>query len=385
MKVLILANGTGGGHMAAAYALQEAFEARGHEATVLDPFSLLGEVRGKLKSGFVNNLYIRSVQFVPHLFGFVYSLGAMYWRLFRNVPQVKSPVYYSNRSVWKPLEALFQKEQYDAVLTTHLYPGEIMAGMRAHGYEVPPTFWISTDYDCIPFTEEAACDHYVIAHPELVPDYMHWHIPEERIHPLGIPVRAKFAEPATREQAKRELGLNPDKHYFLISGGSVGSGKLVEAVTLLATHYRDREDVEFIAICGKNEWIYRQMKKLFSRKVHMLRHTDRMAEYMRACDAVITKPGGLSSTEAAVTGTALIFISPIPGGPETANIRFFERHGMASYAETVALELTDLVQELLSQPAEVEQMARHQQETVNAHAAADIVSFVESTCASKTT
>ncbi|MBQ1596605.1 MAG: glycosyl transferase, partial [Clostridia bacterium] len=345
MKVLILANGTGGGHMAAAYALQEAFEARGHEATVLDPFSLLGEVRGKLKSGFVNNLYIRSVQFVPHLFGFVYSLGAMYWRLFRNVPQVKSPVYYSNRSVWKPLEALFQKEQYDAVLTTHLYPGEIMAGMRAHGYKVPPTYWISTDYDCIPFTEEAACDHYIIAHPELVPDYLHWHIPEERIYPLGIPVRAKFAEPATREQAKRELGLNLDKHYFLISGGSVGSGKLVEAVTLLATHYRDREDVEFIAICGKNEWIYRQMKKLFPHKVHMLRHTDRMAEYMRACDAVITKPGGLSSTEAAVTGTALIFISPIPGGPETANVRFFERHGMAIYAETVALELTDLVQE----------------------------------------
>ena len=351
----------------------------------MDPFSLLGDVRGRLKSGVVNNLYIRSVQFVPHLFGFVYRLGAMYWRLFRNVPQVKSPVYYSNRSVWKPLEALFEKEQYDAVLTTHLYPGEIMAGMRAHGYKVPPTYWISTDYDCIPFTEEAACDHYVIAHPELVPDYLHWHIPEERIYPLGIPVRAKFAEPATREQAKRELGLNLDKHYFLISGGSVGSGKLVEAVTLLATHYRDREDVEFIAICGKNEWIYRQMKKLFPHKVHMLRHTDRMAEYMRACDAVITKPGGLSSTEAAVTGTALIFISPIPGGPETANVRFFERHGMAIYAETVALELTDLVQELLSQPAEVEQMARHQQETVNAHAAADIVSFVESTCAAKAT
>ena len=58
---------------------------------------------------------------------------------------------------------------------------------------------------------------------------------------------------------------------------------------------------------------------------------------------------------------------------------------MAIYAETVALELTDLVQELLSQPAEVEQMARHQQETVNAHAAADIVSFVESTCAAKAT
>ena len=379
MKVLILANGTGGGHMAAAYALQEAFETRGHEATVMDPFSLLGDVRGRLKSGVVNNLYIRSVQFVPHLFGFVYRLGAMYWRLFRNVPQVKSPVYYSNRSVWKPLEALFEKEQYDAVLTTHLYPGEIMAGMRAHGMYVPPTYWVSTDYDCIPYTEEADCDHYIIAHPDLVPEYTDWGIPAERIHPLGIPVRRRFSEEMTREEAKRELGLDPDKHYFLISGGSVGSGKLVEAVTLLSARYLKRDDVEFIAICGKNEQIYRRMKKLFSWKVRMLRHTDKMAEYMKACDAVITKPGGLSTTEAAITGTALIFISPIPGGPETANIRFFEKYRMGLYAESITMELTGTVEELLSDPARVEQMVDRQKKTINRTAAEDIVELVETT------
>ncbi len=377
MKVLILANGTGGGHLAAGYALQEAFELRGHEATVMDPFSLLGDVRGRMTSGFINNLYIRSVQYVPHLFGFVYSLGDVYRRVFRNMPQVKSPVYYSNRGVWKPLAELLEKEQYDAVLTTHLYPGEILAGMRAHGYKVPTTYWISTDYDCIPYTEEADCDHYVIAHRELISDYTDWGIPAERIHPLGIPVRRKFSSEMSREEAKQELGLDPAKHYFLISGGSVGSGKLVEAVTLLSAWYRDRDDVEFIAICGKNELIYRQMKKLFSHKVRMLRHTDRMAEYMKACDAVITKPGGLSSTEAAVTGTALIFISPIPGGPETANIRFFEKHRMAKYAENVAIELTGLVKELLTQPDEVERMVHRQKATINGNAARDIVQLVE--------
>ncbi|MBQ1528971.1 MAG: hypothetical protein IIZ76_01680, partial [Clostridia bacterium] len=71
--------------------------------------------------------------------------------------------------------------------------------------------------------------------------------------------------------------------------------------------------------------------------------------------------------------------------PETANIRFFERHRMAIYAETVALELTNLVQELLSQPAKVEQMTRRQQETVNADAAGDIVSLVENCRAAKRT
>ncbi len=379
MKILILANGTGGGHLAAAYALQEAFEKRDHQVTVLDPFTLLGETRGRLKSGFINNLYIRSVQFVPHLFGLTYTLGEYYREIFRNVPSIKSPVYYSNRSVWKPLEELFQKEQYDAVLTTHLYPGEIMAGMRDHGMYVPPTYWVSTDYDCIPYTEEAVCDHYITAHSELTSDYEFWKIPKEKIHPIGIPVKDQFSSDMSREEAKRELGLDPEKHYFLISGGSVGSGKLVEAVTLLSTHYRDRDDVEFIAICGNNEFIYRQMKKLFSHKVRMLRHTDRMAEYMKACDAVITKPGGLSSTEAAVTGTALIFISPIPGGPEKANIRFFQKHGMALYADTIALELTGLVQDLLLEPGRVERMTLAQKNTINENAADDIVGLVEET------
>ena len=119
------------------------------------------------------------------------------------------------------------------------------------------------------------------------------------------------------------------------------------------------------------------MQKLFSRNVHMLRTTDKMADYMRASDAVITKPGGLSSTEAAALGTALIFISPIPGGPETQNIDFFRRHGMALYAERIPLSLTGLVAELLEEPERVEQMKRYQKATISADAAAKIVRLVE--------
>ncbi|MDO5452449.1 MAG: hypothetical protein Q4F20_01715, partial [Eubacteriales bacterium] len=69
----------------------------------------------------------------------------------------------------------------------------------------------------------------------------------------------------------------------------------------------------------------------------------------------------------------------------TPTPRFYARHGKAIYAETVALELTNLVQELLSQPAEVEQMARRQRETVNEDAAGDIVSLVENCCAARRT
>lgn len=375
MKILILSNGTGGGHNTAAAALKTAFEARGHKVDLMDPFSLKGKVSGKLTSSLINNTYIKSVQKVPKLFALTIGLGELYRELFRNT-SVHSPVYYVNFDMHKKLDRLFKKKHYDAVVMTHLYPGEMLAGMRAKGYSTPMTFWISTDYNCIPFTEEADSDYYVTASPELTREYTDWGIPREKICPLGIPVKPDCNEEKTKEQAKKDLGLDPDKKYILIAGGSVGSGKLMEAVTLLAGKFLLNDDVRIVAICGDNKMLYKQMKKLYAGKVIMHRRTTHMADYMRAADIVISKPGGLSSTEAAVIGTPLIFISPIPGGPERPNIRFFCDHGMALYAQKLTRELIPAINELKSADA-LEEMIRRQHQHVNSHAAEDIVKLVE--------
>ena len=64
--------------------------------------------------------------------------------------------------------------------------------------------------------------------------------------------------------------------------------------------------------------------------VKVIGFTSDMAEYMKAADLFVTKPGGLSSTEAAVCGIPLIHVAPIPGC-ETYNARFFSGCGMSRY------------------------------------------------------
>lgn len=84
MDALILSCSTGGGHNAAGFAVKEELERRGHQVTMLDPYTLAGKSLDKL----VGNGYIKTAQKAPHFFGFLYKLGDGY----RKLP-VHSPVY----------------------------------------------------------------------------------------------------------------------------------------------------------------------------------------------------------------------------------------------------------------------------------------------------
>ena len=63
-------------------------------------------------------------------------------------------------------------------------------------------------------------------------------------------------------------------------------------------------------------------------KVHILGFTEQVAEYMAACDVIFTKPGGLSSTEAAISRIPIVHTNPIPGC-ENCNLEFFQSRGMS--------------------------------------------------------
>ncbi len=375
MKVLLLSNGTGGGHNSAALALKEEFQKQGREAVMIDPFSLKGKHLGKLTSTIINQTYIKSVQRIPKVFGFFYHCGELLGKYIKDGP-IRTPVYYSNYTMAERLYKYIRKEQFDAILCTHPYPSEMLAAIHARDHHIPPTFWISTDYHCIPLTRESQADNYIIASPDLLEEYVSYGIPEYKLYPIGIPVKKEFRTEMTKAEAREALGLEQDKRYIMISGGSVGSGKLLESVALMAGRFLIDSNVSIIAICGSNGFLYKQMKKLFSGKVILMEHTDRMAEYMIAADVVITKPGGLSSTEAAALGKPIIFISPIPGGLEILNIGFFQEHGMALYAKSINLELLECLKQLQDQDLTADMIA-NQKKYINRDAATDIVTLVE--------
>ncbi len=357
MNILVLSCGTGGGHNSAAAAVKEEMLCRGHNVTMLNPLELCGQK----VAGLVDNAYISLAQTVPGAFGAIYGLGNAYRRL-----PWRSPVYYANGHAAEALAAYLGENPVDAIVTSHLFPAEILTYLRLHGTPVPKTIFITTDYTCIPFMEECVCDAYVIPAKELTGDFISRGIPEDRIYPLGIPVRQSFRQNLTREQAKEALGLDPDKRYLLVSGGSIGAGKLEKALALLCDITKGTA-FSPIVICGNNASVLGHLGKRYGSQVRLLGQTDRMAEYLSACDLYFTKPGGLSTTEAAVMEVPLALLPPIPGC-ETRNRRFYTSEGMAEAVEPNERDLQRVL-DLLNTPTHWERMGENQRRVIPKDAA----------------
>ena len=115
MRVLILSCNTGEGHNAAGQAIKEQLEAQGHEAVMLDMMSF----GRKHTSALVGGGYVKTVTLMPKVFGMVYQAG----QLVRKI-KCKSPVYYANARLAKPLKRYLEKEHFDILVTPHLYPAE---------------------------------------------------------------------------------------------------------------------------------------------------------------------------------------------------------------------------------------------------------------------
>lgn len=189
MEALILSCSTGGGHNAAGKAVAQALESRGHHVTIMDPYQLASDGLALT----IGNMYIKLVQKAPRLFGFVYFLGSMV----RRIPG-HSPVYWINGKMTDRMEEYLQQHSFDVIIMPHIFPAEILSHMKNSGITLPATIFVATDYACIPFTEETACDYYVIPSPELKEEFCGRGIPEEKIMPLGIPVRDEFLKEKDR-------------------------------------------------------------------------------------------------------------------------------------------------------------------------------------------
>lgn len=373
MEVLILSCGMGGGHNSAGQAVADELRRRGHEVMFLNAYDL----KGKKTASVINNLYICIAQRVPRLFGVIYFLGDAYRRL-----PIPSPVYWANGKMAKYLEPLLRSHRFDAIVATHTFPAQTLTKMKREGKTLPPTFFVATDYTCTPFEEESDCDYTVIPSPELRDEFCRYGFDGSRILSFGIPVRAEFAAEESRAEARRKLGWEENQFVMLLSGGSIGAGKIAASIAALRPFLAEDGTRRLIVICGNNRRLYERLRKQCAGcgQITVLERTEQMADFMHGCDVFISKPGGLSSTEAAAAGVPLIHISPIPGC-ETRNFRFFADHGMSIPVRSPRRELRKAVETLCS-PAAADAMRQAQRDNLDRFSTARLCDLIEHTAGS---
>ena len=366
MKLLILSCNTGQGHNAAGKAVAEEMERQGIAWEMKDVMQFAGSHTSKT----VEEIYVKVTTKTPWLFEGAYKAGE--WI---SSSKRKSPVYLANIHYAHSLYEYIRQEKIDGVVMPHLFPAEAMTYIRRHFDRTIPCYGIATDYTCIPFTEETECDAYVIPSAGLAESFTGRGLPAGKLYPLGIPVRRCFSQGESRSEARTRLGLDPDRKYILAAGGSMGGGEIKKAIYALADLTAGRADTELIIICGSNRQLYDELKALSLPKVTVIGFTTDMAGYMKAADLFVSKPGGLSSTEAAVCGVPLVHVAEIPGC-ETFNAQYFSSRGMSRLCSTSGSGLQAAL-ELLDDPLARDEMLKSQKALVPENAAAQICALAE--------
>jgi processive 1,2-diacylglycerol beta-glucosyltransferase len=275
----------------------------------------------------------------------------------------------------RPLARRVRDEKPDLVVCTHFLAPEVLAREKRLGRLAAPIHVVITDHDCHRMWWQPEVDAYYVP-SELVKARICYRfgVPSDRVHVTGIPIDAEFSKPRDVVAVRARYGLDPARPTVLVLSGGFAAGPLARVVLGI---WADRPDVQVIAVCGDSARLRRTLDALprpVGGILHALGFTDQVPDLMAACDLVVSKSGGLTTSEAMAMGRPLVASSAIPGQEE--------RNGDAVVAAGAGVkaptpeEVRWHVARLLSRPDELRAMSARARAFGRPHAADDVADRV---------
>lgn len=354
MKILIISCSTGGGHNACAKYILEELKNNNIEAEFKDFYDIVNKKAKKLSE----KLYLSTLNGNGKIFKVVYKLGELYSKT-----KLKSPVYSVNKLHKKKLYNYIIQNKIDLVITSHIFPALTLTAIKK-----VPFLLVATDYTACPFMEEANPNYYVIQNG-IEKDFINKGIDEKKLLKTGIPVSSNFIKNA--KNIRYNLNIDKEK-TILIMLGSMGFGNINKIVNNLL----EIDDTKIIIVTGSNKELYNKLKKIKNKKLITLGYVHNMNDLIYSSDIVVSKPGGLSSTEIASINKPLIHAFAIPG-IETINTNFFYNHKMSIKCDNEN-EIIQNIIKLLNDNKLQKEMIKSQSKIINKNSASDLVKFIKS-------
>jgi processive 1,2-diacylglycerol beta-glucosyltransferase len=348
--------------MRAAEAVQHALREVVPGATVANVDVL--EMTNALFRRIYGKLYIDLVNKAPHVLGYFYDLmdqpGNVSDRGASRGDRYRLALQKLNLGKFM---RFLQKQPWDLVINTHFLPAEIIASLRRQAALTIPQVTVTTDFDTHRLWVNQPCERYFTATYEGALYLEHWGVPLADIYPTGIPIDPVFSEFKDRAACMAKHGLDGDRPIVVQLAGGFGVGpveKLFQAVLGAEV------PIQLVSIAGRNENLKAQLKKVPippRHKVRILGFTKEIDELMNVADVVISKPGGLTTSETLARGAVMMIVNPIPG-QESRNSDYLLESGAAIKVNNTAIiahKLTQLLSDkerLSSLRANVRRIAR---------------------------
>ncbi len=338
MKILLLTAATGGGHIRAANAVEEYIrENTGWNVRTVDCLKAVGRLLDKT----VCDSYLFMAKKAPMLFGRPYKRTNKQNMISHLVPKLSG--LFSNM-----LYPAIEGYNPDVIITTHPFATEMVADLKGDGLVKAPLICIITDYGAHRAYIAREVDSYVVASDDMVPELREFGVPLEKICPFGIPVHGVFFDPQDQKMLLRQLSLDPELPTLLFMAGSFGVSNIIKLYRDLAA---TQVKMQIIVITGRNQKLFEAFEKEIEAApaipTRLIYFTDEVEKYMHAADLLVTKPGGLTVSEALACNLPMAVFDAIPGQEED-NARFLKTHDMCVRIEKggdFAQEISQLLQE----------------------------------------
>lgn len=366
MNVLILSANTGQGHNSCAAALQEYFCRRESSCEICDSLAFMSEGVSK----FVCGLHVGVYRKAPGAFAWGYGVSENHPGIFGQ----KSPLYLFFKKGAKRLAEYMEGRKYDIVIACHVFAAVMLTAARKMSPQAFKTAFVATDYTCSPGVDQSDLDFYFIPDASLKDEFVRGCVSASRIFASGIPVRGNFPEHTGKKEAKRSVGVDENHAHLLVMCGSMGCGPIAEIAAELEKHLESGQEASIV--CGTNAKLQNRLEKQFAahERIHILGYVKDMALLMDSADLYLTKPGGLSSTEAAYKRLPMVFVNAV-SGCEGYNCSFFTQRGGA-VCEDTPKALAGRCVSLLKDEETLEKMRRALAETFFENAAENIYNIL---------
>lgn len=353
------------GHYQAARALEQGIRRVNPRAETLtiDAFQYLNPVLARI----VDRMYLSVIQNAPEIWDYLYDNPKVVHRSdsFRKLLHR----YDSPR-----LHGLLEDFRPDAIACTQAFPCGLVADFKEEQDLSTPLYGILTDFSPHAYWVHAQVNGYVVPAEESRQWLLDRRVEPVRVLASGIPIDPVFAQSPDAQAIRRRLQLKPGVPVILLMGGGQGLGPIVEVVEQMD---RIHQDFQLLVIAGTNEPLYHKLIKRAPALKHPMQvfgHVDFVADLMSVSSFIITKTGGLTTSEALAKGLPILALNPIPG-QETKNAAFLVKEKAALLVKDFS-RLAHAAQQLLDHPEEMAVLAANARRLGKPQAALDAARLV---------
>ncbi len=326
MHTLILSCTTGEGHNACARAIKEYYDTVGADATIVDTLAFVSEDVSRL----ISKGHILIYRKLSPVFEWGYEYAQNHPHSFDS----DSAIYHFIARGAESLSIFIKENRFDSIICTHPFAALMLTEIMKRYHPDLHTALVATDYTCCPSVNCSDLDLYFIPDERLREEFCSKGIPRERICPSGIPIRQAFFCHQEQAAAKRVFGIAPEHPHIVMACGSMGCGPMEKLSEILASMLGS--EAELTIVCGTNQKLEESMRDAHKDTpgIHVCGFVSDMPTLLDSADVYITKPGGLSITEAMAKKVPMVLVNAV-GGCESYNLTHLVEQGSAWSADTL--------------------------------------------------